>query len=39
MLKKNPENVQEDFRGMFEKILVNTQEEWTIYNAIKPKQN
>ena len=53
MLKKIPENVQEDsgkwsthsgyclrrFKGMFNTILGNTQEDWTLYNAFKRKQN
>ena len=54
MLKKIPENVQEDSGGMlvhivgiareisggmFRKILWNTQENWTLYNAVKRKQN
>ena len=29
----------EDSGGMFKKIPGNTQEDWTLYNAIKQKQN
>ena len=46
MLKKIPGNAHEDsgecsrrFRGMLTKILRNAQKDWTLYNAIKPKEN
>ena len=29
----------DDSGGLFKKILGNTQEDWTLYNAIKQKQN
>ena len=29
----------DDSGGLFKKILGNTREDWTLYNAIKQKQN
>ena len=34
-----PGDAQDDSRGMLAKILVNSRKDWTLYYAIKQKQN